>query len=159
MVNLGYHSAGLITQLEHGLQILGTIVLVVVLFVAFAYGRRHFKQGKKHPKSVPQDKLTDDPISIQLAPVMSVPLRRSAAPTFDVTLLQSSPTCKRFGYKQLVHKLSRARLNAKTISIKSFSAKSAMTQALAQAITMRCVVNSLAISNRSQHIQGHFAGD
>jgi len=46
MVNLGYHSAGLLTQFERGIQLFGTIALVLIGGFIVWYGRRVFQQNE-----------------------------------------------------------------------------------------------------------------
>lgn len=46
LVNLGYHSAGLLTQLEHGIQLFGAVALVLIGGLVLWYGRRIFRQSE-----------------------------------------------------------------------------------------------------------------
>ncbi|MEZ4864777.1 MAG: hypothetical protein R3C14_25925 [Caldilineaceae bacterium] len=47
MVNLGYHSAGLITQMERNLQLTGVALLLLVLFGIFSYARRLYRKNEE----------------------------------------------------------------------------------------------------------------
>lgn len=46
MVNLGYHSAGLITRFERSIQVIGVIVLVAIIFGVLWYARRIYQQSE-----------------------------------------------------------------------------------------------------------------
>lgn len=47
MVNLGYHSAGLITQFERSLQIVGVIVLVAIISAIVWYAQRMYRKSEE----------------------------------------------------------------------------------------------------------------
>lgn len=47
MVNLGYHSAGLITQFEHSIQVIGTIALVAIIATMIWYAQRMYRKSEE----------------------------------------------------------------------------------------------------------------
>lgn len=47
MVNLGYHSAGLITQFERSLQVVGVIALVAVISAILWYAQRMYRKSEE----------------------------------------------------------------------------------------------------------------
>lgn len=47
MVNLGYHSAELITRFEHSIQIIGVVVLVTLMGAVIWYAQRTYRQSEK----------------------------------------------------------------------------------------------------------------
>lgn len=47
MVNLGYHSAGLITQLERSIQVVGVAALVAIIIVIVWYAQRMYRKNEE----------------------------------------------------------------------------------------------------------------
>jgi len=62
MVNLGYHSTGLITRFEHSIQMIGVVILVAIISGIIWYAQRIYRQSEKavvsaqtplHPLALP----------------------------------------------------------------------------------------------------------
>lgn len=86
MVNLGYHSAGLLTQFERGIQLFGAVALVLIGALIVWYGRRVFQQSEASMAA----ELAELPAAAQPEPSSSAvlppakeqsPLPRKSLPT------------------------------------------------------------------------------
>ena len=90
MVNLGYHSAGLITQFERSLQAVGMIALIAVIVAILWYAQRIYRKNeetfaaelssRQHP-ALPTPTLEEPPAPVlkgnpQKAPLVTAPTAR-----------------------------------------------------------------------------------
>jgi membrane protein DedA with SNARE-associated domain len=173
MINLGFYGAGLLTQLERGLQLIGVGVALVLISGAIWYGRRFFAQREAAlaTEFEPADGLS--------AAVTCVADRAAATnltfvrqtPEADTSLIrkalyQSFPqrsfslelaACKRNTYKQLLNRFSTTRLPAPRLTSRSLTAKSAMTRAIGR--SSATAFSPSRHSRPPRQVQIHFAGD
>lgn len=101
MVNLGYHSAGLLTQFERGIQLFGAVALVLIGALIVWYGRRVFQQSEASmaaelaelPTPAPPEQL---PPAV-LPPVKEPPaLPRKSLPTKPMLSITERPLTSRY---------------------------------------------------------------
>lgn len=100
MVNLGYHSAELITRFEHSIQIIGVVVLVAIMGAVIWYAQRICRQSEKPEGSA---ETAIQPLALPLLhresthkqkPLVVI-IRRTSSPTVAPrTLAKNSPKQK-----------------------------------------------------------------
>ncbi len=170
MVGVGFQGAGLITQLERGLQLVGIAVLVLVFAGIIWYGRRYFSQSED---SVAAERLTADSLTANevatskmysstsvAAECIAVSKARVVAQLPYSPLPVKFTAYKRNAYKQLMGCLSATRLSTKASSIKLLTRRSTPAKSvLKRSIVGNNPLSPLSPSRPPSAIQIHFAGD
>lgn len=165
MVTLGFHGAGLITQLEHSLQMIGTIGAVLLIGGIIWYGRHFFAQNEAS-MITGSTASTEAPSTPALAEQVVYPsLADLSAQTYCDAIPVKFTTYKRNAYKQLMRRLSAARLSQRSSSFRlltrrSTPANSATTKFVTtHPLANKRTLSSFASSPSPRTIQIHFAGD
>ena len=178
MVNLGYHGAGLVTQLERGLQLVGVVALAAIVGGAIWYGRRFFAHSEaamgeeigaegetEWDEAWPQTPTTTllrtamgehrEPWHLDLGVSSTLKFPLHALPRNLVS--RTIHTSRRTSYKQMARRFAGARLAVSPLTRQSLAARSAMTRALAEG---KNLIRCLATSRPNTYVQEvHFAGD
>lgn len=176
IVNLGFHGAGLIREMEQGIQVLGIVMLAIFVGGAFKYGGRLF--GGQEASAIVGDvavkgqsdllQLPTVAFSAQSKEALSSWRHAEGIATTTTTWVKrpllryqfrrsASASDGRTAYKQLMRRFTDTRLSETPLVRHSLAARSAMTRAMAEG---KSIFGPLTVTHSGNYVQEvHFAGD